>query len=124
MNPRVLVLDDDVTILTLLGRYFESLGWQVEVREKADEGLELAQSKPFDVVLCDLHLGPGHEAEGLEVIARVHETHPETAVLLFTAALTEGVKLAATKAGAADVIPKPTPLAELRDAVLRAMKAA
>ena len=123
MSPRLLVVDDDATILALLRRYFRGLGWQVEVSQDAEQGLGLAGSKPFDAVLCDLHLGPGHEAEGLEVVSRFHHVRPDAAVLLFTAAVTEGVKVAARQAGAADVLGKPTPLAELRDAVLRAMKA-
>ena len=122
MSPRVLVLDDDATILTLLGKYFRGLGWEVEVSAEAPHGLSLVESDTFDAVICDLHLGPGHEAEGLDVIGRVRERQPDTAVLLFTAAFSEGVRAAALKAGADDVIPKPTPLTELRDATLRAMK--
>jgi DNA-binding response OmpR family regulator len=122
VSRRLLVLDDDPTILALLGRYFRGLGWQVEACERALQGLELVESGSFDALICDLHLGPGHGAEGLDVISRVRQEQPETAVLLFTAALTEGVRTAALQAGADDVIPKPTPLGELRDATLRAMR--
>ena len=124
MTQRVLVLDDDPTILALLGKYFRGLGWDVEVCAEASQGMALAESGDFDAVICDLHLGPGHEAEGLDVIGRVRERQPDTAVLLFTAAFSEGVREAALKAGAADVIPKPTPLTNLRDATLRAMRKA
>ena len=122
MSRRLLVLDDDPTILTLLSRYFGGLGWEVEARAEVSQGLELVESSLFDAVICDLHLGPGHGAEGLEVISRVRQKQPETGVLLFTAAFSEGVRSAALEAGADDVIPKPTPLAELRDATLRAMR--
>lgn len=122
MTRRVLVLDDDPTILALLGRYFRGLGWDVEVCAEASQGLDLVESGGFDAVICDLHLGPGHRAEGLDVIGRVRERQPDTAVLLFTAAFSEGVREAALKAGADDVIPKPTSLTDLRDAALRAMR--
>lgn len=122
MTRRVLVLDDDPTILALLGRYFRGLGWDVEVTADASQGQDLVESGDFDAVICDLHLGPGRRAEGLDFIGRVRECQPDTALLLFTAAFSEGVRAAALKAGADDVIPKPTPLTDLRDATLRAMR--
>jgi CheY-like chemotaxis protein len=117
VTPRLLVLDDDPTILALLGTYFGGLGWQVETCADADSALRLVGSgQPFDVVICDLHFGPAREAEGLEIVARARERRPAAAVLLFTAAAD------ALSRGADEVIAKPASLASLRDAALRAMK--
>ncbi len=122
MNPRLLVLDDDDAILSLLRRYFGGLGWQVEACAEATDGLSRLDSHTFDAVICDLHLGPGRKGEGIDVIGKVRQRRPEAAVLLFTAAFGEGVRRAALRAGADEVIAKPAPLAQLRDAALRAMK--
>ena len=122
MKPRLLILDDDDAILTLLRRYFDGLGWQVQASAKMPHGLDLVESCPFDAVICDLHLGPGQEGEGLSLINRARERRPDAAVLLFTAAAGNGVRAAALKAGADEVIPKPAPLAHLHDAAVRAMK--
>lgn len=122
MNPRVLVLDDDQNILALLCRYFGSLGWSVESTDEANRGLDLIESRPFDAVICDLHLGPDHEGEGISVIERARERCPGAAVLLFTAAASSGVRAAALRAGADEVLSKPVPLADLRDATIRAMR--
>jgi CheY-like chemotaxis protein len=122
VRPRILVLDDDPTILALLRKYFGGLGWRVDVRADAPSGLDLLESDAFDAVICDLHLGPGQKAEGMDVVSRVRQRHPEMAVLMFTAAFGEGVRAAAKSAGADDVVAKPAPLARLREATLRAMK--
>jgi len=122
VSPRILILDDDDSILALLKRYFDGLGWQVEAFTEAPEGLGPVESDSFDAVICDLHFGPHHQGEGLSVINRVRETHPDAAVLLFTAATGDGVRAAALEAGADEVISKPAPLAHLRDATVRAMK--
>ena len=122
MSPRVLVLDDDDAILSLLERYFDGLGWQVQTCAEVPDGLLLVDAHPFDAVICDLHLGPGKEGEGLSIITRVRERCPEAALLLFTAAAGDGVRHAALEAGADAVIAKPAPLAHLRDAAVRAMK--
>ena len=122
MIPRLLILDDDTAILALLRSYFGGLGWSVHACGQAHDGLDLVEAASFDAVICDLHLGPGHQGEGLWVIHQVRERRPEAAVLLFTAAVGDGVRAAALQAGADEVIPKPAPLAQLRDATLRAMK--
>jgi DNA-binding response OmpR family regulator len=122
VTPRLLVLDDDRDIQTLLRSYFGHLGWSVESSGEAERGLDLVEAVPFDAVICDLHLGPGHQGEGLSVIERVRARRPTTAVVLFTAATSTGVRAAAMRAGADDVVPKPISLADLRDATIRAMK--
>ena len=121
MTPRLLVLDDDTAILALLRSYFRGLGWTVEVCAGAPDGLSRVDASPFDAVICDLNLGPGQLGEGFAVISHVRERRPSAAVLLFTAAAGEKVRSAALRAGADEVIPKPSPLASLRDATLRAM---
>jgi CheY-like chemotaxis protein len=96
VKPRLLVLDDDHHILALLRAYFGGLGWHVEACAEATTGLQLADSDaPFDAVICDLQ---------------------------FTGAAGAGIREEALRRGADDVVPKPAPLARLRDATLRAMK--
>ena len=121
MTPRLLVLDDDTAILALLRSYFSGLGWRVEICSRAPDGLSLVARSSFDAVICDLNLGPGQLGEGFDVISHVRRERPEAAVLLFTAAAGEKVRTAALEAGADEVIAKPSPLATLRDAAVRAM---
>jgi CheY-like chemotaxis protein len=123
VSRRILVLDDDPGILTLLRTYFGGLGWQVEACADAAAGLSLADSEmPFDAVICDLHFTPAHLGEGYEIVDRARQRRPGSAVLLFTAATGPGVCEEALRRGADEVIAKPSPLGRLRDAALRGMK--
>jgi len=123
VTPRVLVLDDDPAVLSLLRTYFGGLGWQVEVCADAGEALKLAGSEaPFDAVISDLHFSPARAAEGLEIVAHARRARPGAAVLLFTGAAEGPFRQAALERGADQVIYKPAPLTALRDAALRAMK--
>lgn len=124
MRPRLLVLDDDLSILSLLRTYFAGLGWYVEVCADAAAAIGLAGSDtPFDAVISDLHFTPAHQAEGLDIVAQARERRPEAAVILFTATNDARVREQAIRRGADDVIVKPAPLATLRDAALRRRKA-
>ena len=123
MTLRVLVLDDDQHVRTLLRAYFGGLGWHVEACADASAGLRLADSDaPFDAVICDLHFTGAHLGEGYEILSRARRRRPRSAVVLFTGAASEDVREEALRRGADEVIAKPAPLARLRDATLRAMK--
>lgn len=122
MTPRLLVLDDDGAILALLRSYFAGLGWSVQVCAQAPQALQIIDSDSYDAVICDLHLGGANGAEGLEVVSRARRRWPRAGVVLFTGAAGLGVRGAALEAGADDVVPKPAPLARLREAAVLAMK--
>jgi CheY-like chemotaxis protein len=123
VSPRLLVLDDDRHLLGLLRTYFGGLGWQVEASAEAQEALRLADSDaPFDAVICDLHFTPARLAEGYDIVGRARRRRPRSAVLLLTGDAGADVREEALRRGADEVVPKPAPLARLRDAALRAMK--
>ena len=125
MTHMLLVLDDDRSVLSLLRTYFGALGWRVETSAEVAAALRLADSDlPYDAVICDLHFTPAHLAEGFEIVSRARRRRPDSAVLLFTGLPGESVREEALRHGADEVIGKPTPLAHLRDAALRAMKKA
>jgi DNA-binding response OmpR family regulator len=117
---RILVLDDDASILALLRTYFSGLGWLVEVCDDAAAGLGIAASDvPFDAVISDLHFTPELAAEGLDIVARARERRPGAAVILFTASNDNRVHAEALERGADEVVVKPAPLVRLRDAAQR-----
>jgi CheY-like chemotaxis protein len=73
--PRVLVVDDDPSILIILGRLCRSCGADVTTVETVDEARALIAKYDFDLMLFDLHM-PRHE--GLALIAEV-ENDPRLA---------------------------------------------
>ncbi|MBW2031381.1 MAG: response regulator [Deltaproteobacteria bacterium] len=78
---RVLVIDDDPQIRETLGRFLRSHGSEVLVACNWPQGLEMVMAKRFDVVLTDLEM-PG--PDGIEVVKRVRDISPETAILMIT----------------------------------------
>ena len=123
MSLRLLVLDDDRSLLALLRAYFAGIGWHVEACSEAPEALRLADSdSPFDAVICDLHFTPARLGEGFDIASRARRRRPQSAVLLFTGDGADVVREEARRCGVDEVVVKPAPLARLRDAALRAMK--
>ena len=123
MKRRLLLLDDDAAIVSVVRRYFEGKGFEVESCLAAVEALRIVESDaPFDAIVCDLHFTPARLAEGLEIVERARRKRPGSALLLFTGATDPGVRKEAQRLGADAVVTKPAPLASLHDAVTRAMR--
>jgi len=102
---RVLVVDDDVDLLSLLEAGLEHGGYEVEVCGSAERALELLEVSPFDVVVTDINL-PG--MSGLDFCSRVvSERSNSLAVLVMTAFSSIKSAVAALRAGAYDYLMKP-----------------
>jgi DNA-binding response OmpR family regulator len=116
----VLVVDDEPTILEIVGRYVERAGFAVERAGDGPEALRLAELHRPDLVVLDLML-PG--LDGIEVMRRLREqpTSP-TPVILLTARGEENDRLVGLRRGADDYVVKPFSPKELVariEAVLR-----
>ena len=61
--PRILIVDDEKAIRSLLDRAFTKAGYEVRTAEGGLEGLDLCAPEPFDVVLSDVRMPVmnGHE---------------------------------------------------------------
>ncbi len=116
----VLVVDDEPTILDVVGRYMERAGYETHRAASGPEALRLADEHHPDLVVLDLML-PG--IDGIEVMRRLHERPgPRIAVILLTARGEESDRLVGLRRGADDYVVKPFSPAELVarvDAVLR-----
>jgi len=120
-SPRkVLVVDDEPTIVEIVGRYMERAGYETYEAADGAEALRLAELQRPDLVVLDLML-PG--IDGLEVMRQLHErSGPRIAVILLTARGEESDRLVGLRDGADDYVVKPFSPAELVarvDAVLR-----
>jgi two-component system, OmpR family, response regulator ResD len=116
----VLVVDDEPTIVDVVGRYMERAGYQTFKASDGPEALRLARQHRPDLVVLDLML-PG--IDGIEVLRQLHERPgPRIAVILLTARGEESDRLVGLRHGADDYVVKPFSPAELVarvDAVLR-----
>ncbi len=107
----VLVVDDEPTILDVVGRYMERAGYETHRAADGPEALRLAEAHRPDLVVLDLML-PG--IDGIEVMRQLHERPgPRTAVILLTARGEESDRLVGLRQGADDYVVKPFSPAEL-----------
>ena len=119
--PRLLVVDDDESVVCLIQTYFETLDWAVVTALDASAARATLDAEPFDVALVDLNLSRHHSAEGLEVIDAIHKAQPKTACLLITGMATGSIKDEAKRRGAHGIVRKPFSLVDLEKAALEAL---
>jgi DNA-binding NtrC family response regulator len=108
-HPRLLIVDDDEQLADALARRFQRNGYAATIAASGEKALAAAHAA-FDVVLLDLHL-PG--MDGLEVLTRLKELHPEIEVILLTAHGSIETAIQAMRKGAYDYLTKPFHLPEL-----------
>jgi CheY-like chemotaxis protein/anti-sigma regulatory factor (Ser/Thr protein kinase) len=82
MDERVLVVDDDPDIHTLLVSILKEAGYRVECVSSGSEALSRLESQCYDLVLSDVRM-PG--IDGLELVHRIHQQCPSTPVVVMTA---------------------------------------
>lgn len=80
---KLLLVDDDETVLTGLGTVLEAHEFEVVTASSAAEALRRIASESFDVVLSDLHM-PG-DGDGLTVVSAMRHTNPNAVTLLLSA---------------------------------------
>src|SRR5574341_2562067 len=109
MKNRILLIDDDPTLLDLLSQYLANAGYQVFAAPNGSIGLKLAYNEHPDLVLLDVML-PG--MDGWEICARLREMTAVPIVML-TAKASEADKLRGFRLGVDDYVTKPFSFAEL-----------
>lgn len=119
---RVLVIDDDEEIHTIVRRMLVAEGHEVEEAHDGAEGLRLFGQRPPDVVLTDINM-PG--LDGHDVIEAIRVRHADVPIIAVSggsAVAQDELLLKASKLGAAEVIMKPFEFRQLVGAVERALR--
>ncbi|ATJ84489.1 nitrogen regulation protein NR(I) [Halomonas beimenensis] len=115
---RVMVVDDDRAIRWVLERALAQPDLAVECVERADRVLERLLEDPPDVLVTDIRM-PG--IDGLDLMARVREAHPELPVIVMTAHSDLDSAVASYQGGAFEYLPKPFDVDEALALVRRAV---
>jgi DNA-binding response OmpR family regulator len=107
---RILVIEDEARILAFLARGLEAEGYAVAAASDGRDGLRLALSESWDLVVLDLLLPA---MDGLTLLRRLHAERPELAVVILSARCDLKTKLRGFDLGATDFVAKPFSLEEL-----------
>jgi two-component system response regulator QseB len=110
MGPRVLVIEDDPELSSMLAELLVSESYQVELARDGQRGLHLALSRPYDVVLLDRGLPA---VEGLDLLGRIRRAGRDVPVLVLSAQGLARDRVEGLDAGAEDYLGKPFDVDEL-----------
>ncbi len=115
----VLIVDDEASLVNNLASYLRTLGGRFDVltAASAEEALSVLGSSPVDLLLTDVQL-PG--MDGIELLRRSYDYHPQLKALVMTAFGSPDLRDAALAEGAVRFIEKPLDLDELGLALERA----
>jgi len=114
----ILVVDDEAGVRFFLEQLLERDGHQVVAVESGEAALERIATQEFDLVLVDLRLqGIG----GMDVLAVVRDTAPDTPVIVLTAYASLESAMEALRQGAHDYLFKPSQVVEVRESVRTAL---
>src|SRR6266480_771620 len=81
-DEKVLVVDDEVGMLTLLRNYLTREGYEIHTAPSGETALQFLEEHDFDVVLTDLRMAG---MDGLALEREIQATRPEIQVVLMTA---------------------------------------
>ncbi|MDA8164337.1 MAG: sigma-54 dependent transcriptional regulator [Desulfobacteraceae bacterium] len=117
-NARIFVIDDEVITVKRLTHALGQDGYAVEGFVTAREALQEVRKDPPAVIVMDVRL---QDADGVDLMQRIHALAPATAIILITGYASIGQAVAATKKGAFQYLEKPFRLQDLREAIREAL---
>lgn len=103
MDNRILVVDDEESIRTVLRTLLSRLGYEVSVACDGAQALEFLKTHVVDVVLTDLRMP---NVGGLKLLESLQQSHPDVPVVVLTAHGSVDTAVEAIKLGAFDFLSK------------------
>ena len=104
MKERILAIDDDSNVTSVLKRALGYEGYSVDIASSGKEGLDVARQRPPDLVILDIMM-PG--IDGLEVCRRLRSVDDKLPILMLTAKDAISDQVLGLETGADDYIVKP-----------------
>lgn len=107
---RLLIFEDEKKLAEIIARGFKAEGFAVDIAGDGAQGLELAFSYAYDIIILDIQLP---KLSGTEVLDRIREKNRHVPILVLTAKVTVADKVSHLNAGADDYLTKPFAFSEL-----------
>lgn len=110
MKQKILIVDDEASIVTLLTYNIERMGFVTDMAYDGEEAIKKAETGEFDLILLDLMLP---KISGVEVCKHLRINKIETPIIMLTALDDEFDKVLGLELGADDYITKPFSIREV-----------
>ncbi len=117
-KPRILVVDDELSIVEVLKALLKREGYTVRTASDGQEAIALLSKEEFSLMISDIRMRP---MDGITLLKKAREIHPHIAVIMMTAYAAVETAVEAMKHGAFDYICKPFKIDELLLTVERAL---
>ncbi|MBB6452080.1 two-component system alkaline phosphatase synthesis response regulator PhoP [Salirhabdus euzebyi] len=104
MGQRILIVDDEESIVTLLQYNIEQAGFSTDTAFDGESALAIAESKQYELIVLDVMLP---KMDGLEVCKKLRQRNIETPILMLTAKDDEFDRVFGLEIGADDYLTKP-----------------
>ena len=120
MTKRILLVDDEQSMLFFMGENLAELGeeYEIDTAGSGEEALHKFTIQPFDLVVSDLRM-PG--IDGITLLQTIRQTNQNTHLILMTAYGSDRVEVAARRLQLHSYITKPFRVEDLLDAVRAAL---
>jgi len=101
--PRILVVDDEADIVTLIERYAKREGYEVETASDGSEAIEACENKDYDAIIMDVMM---QDIDGFTACKKIR-ANKDIPVIMLSAKGTEFDKLFGFEVGVDDYVTKP-----------------
>ncbi|PKQ69085.1 sigma-54 dependent transcriptional regulator [Labilibaculum manganireducens] len=115
---KILIIDDEKSIRNTLKEILSYEDYEISLAENGLEGIELAKSDEFDVVLCDIKMP---QMDGIEVLDKIQELGLDTPVIMISGHGNIDTAVESIKKGAFDFLEKPLDLNRILITIRNAM---
>jgi DNA-binding NtrC family response regulator len=120
MTARVLVVDDEETVMLTLQGVLELDGYDVTASSSGEHAIELVRTQHFDLVLTDLRLDNG--VDGIDILRELRRQSIDSVSIMLTGYSSLDSAVKALREGAYDYLLKPCDVLELRATVSRGLE--
>lgn len=110
MKNNILLIDDELNMLDMLSVFLRKEGYEIVTAGNGKQGIELAEKKSFDFILCDLKMPV---MDGLQFLEEARARGIDSTIIMMSAFATVDTAVQAMKLGAYDFITKPFKLDEV-----------
>ncbi|MDD5530481.1 MAG: sigma-54 dependent transcriptional regulator, partial [bacterium] len=119
MENKILIIDDEKNILSILSDILKDAGYSVFTAGTGEEGLKILKKEDINLLFLDVRLP---DANGIDLLKQIKKEEPAVEVIMISGHATIDIAIQATKLGAYDFIEKPLSLERVKIAVTHAME--